>query len=141
VQLSIPTGPVLAGERSCGTSTRIQTLLHKIETHFVSADRIGFCTWKKKGVRVKIFGSEYPLRGESEEFTKKVAGYVDSMITTIHDKIPEQPPLTISVLAALKYLRKICLRKREKNKEIVSEFESDIIKISNYLDTSLHTEP
>jgi cell division protein ZapA (FtsZ GTPase activity inhibitor) len=95
---------------------------------------------EKKGVRVKIFGSEYPLRGESEEFTKKVAGYVDSMITTIHDKIPEQPPLTISVLAALNITEDL-LKEREKNKEIVSEFESDIIKISNYLDTSLHTEP
>ncbi|MCX6137460.1 MAG: cell division protein ZapA, partial [Ignavibacteriales bacterium] len=91
-------------------------------------------------VRVKIFGSEYPLRGESEEFTKKVAGYVDSMITTIHDKIPEQPPLTISVLAALNITEDL-LKEREKNKEIVSEFENEIIKISNYLDTSLQTEP
>jgi cell division protein ZapA (FtsZ GTPase activity inhibitor) len=95
---------------------------------------------EKKGVRVKIFGSEYPLRGESEEFTKKVAGYVDSMITTIHDKIPEQPPLTISVLAALNITEDL-LKEREKNKEIVSEFENEIIKISNYLDTSLQTEP
>jgi cell division protein ZapA (FtsZ GTPase activity inhibitor) len=95
---------------------------------------------EKKGVRVKIFGSEYPLRGESEEFTKKVAGYVDSMITTIHDKIPEQPPLTISVLAALNITEDL-LKEREKNIEIVSEFESEIIKISNYLDTSLQTEP
>jgi malonate-semialdehyde dehydrogenase (acetylating)/methylmalonate-semialdehyde dehydrogenase len=30
-----------------------------------------------KSIKVKIFGSEYPLRGESEELTKKVAGYVD----------------------------------------------------------------
>lgn len=95
---------------------------------------------EKKGVRVKIFGSEYPLRGESEEFTKKVAGYVDSMITTIHDKIPEQPPLTISVLAALNITEDL-LKERDKNIEIVSEFESEIIKISNYLDTSLQTEP
>jgi cell division protein ZapA (FtsZ GTPase activity inhibitor) len=95
---------------------------------------------EKKSVRIKIFGSEYPLRGESEEFTKKVAGYVDSMITTIHDKIPEQPPLTISVLAALNITEDL-LKEREKNIEIVTEFESEIIKISNYLDTSLQTEP
>ena len=49
-----------------------------------------------KSIKVKIFGSEYPLRGESEELTKKVAGYVDQMISTIHDKIPEQPPLTVA---------------------------------------------
>jgi cell division protein ZapA len=54
-----------------------------------------------KSIKVKIFGSEYPLRGESEEMTKKVASYVDGMISSMHDKIPEQPPLTVAVLSAL----------------------------------------
>jgi cell division protein ZapA (FtsZ GTPase activity inhibitor) len=90
----------------------------------------------RKSVRVKIFGSEYPLRGESEEFTKKVAGYVDTMINSIHDKIPEQPPLTISVLAALNITEDL-LKEKDKNREIISNFENEIVKISNYLDTSL----
>jgi cell division protein ZapA (FtsZ GTPase activity inhibitor) len=92
----------------------------------------------RKSVRVKIFGSEYPLRGESEEFTKKVAGYVDAMINSIHDKIPEQPPLTISVLAALNITEDL-LKEKDKNREMISNFESEIIKISNYLDTSLQS--
>ncbi|MGA7162261.1 MAG: cell division protein ZapA [Bacteroidota bacterium] len=90
----------------------------------------------RKSVRVKIFGSEYPLRGESEEFTKKVAGYVDTMINSIHDKIPEQPPLTISVLAALNITEDL-LKEKDKNREMISNFENEIIKISNYLDTSV----
>ncbi len=90
----------------------------------------------RKSVRVKIFGSEYPLRGESEEFTKKVAGYVDTMINSIHDKIPEQPPLTISVLAALNITEDL-LKEKDKNREMIGNFENEIIKISNYLDTSL----
>jgi cell division protein ZapA (FtsZ GTPase activity inhibitor) len=90
----------------------------------------------RKSIKVKIFGSEYPLRGESEEFTKKVAGYVDTMINSIHDKIPEQPPLTISVLAALNITEDL-LKEKDKNREMISNFESEIIKISNYLDTSL----
>ena len=92
----------------------------------------------RKSVRVKIFGSEYPLRGESEEFTKKVAGYVDTMISSIHDKIPEQPPLTISVLAALNITEDL-LKEKDKNREMISNFENEIIKISNYLDTSLQS--
>ncbi|HTY11265.1 MAG TPA: cell division protein ZapA [Bacteroidota bacterium] len=92
----------------------------------------------RKSVRVKIFGSEYPLRGESEEFTKKVAGYVDTMINSIHDKIPEQPPLTISVLAALNITEDL-LKEKDKNREIISNFENEIVKISNYLDTSLQS--
>lgn len=90
----------------------------------------------RKSVRVKIFGSEYPLRGESEEFTKKVAGYVDTMISSIHDKIPEQPPLTISVLAALNITEDL-LKEKDKNREMIGNFENEIVKISNYLDTSL----
>jgi len=90
----------------------------------------------RKSVRVKIFGSEYPLRGESEEFTKKVAGYVDTMINSIHDKIPEQPPLTISVLAALNITEDL-LKEKDKNREMIGNFENEIVKISNYLDTSL----
>ena len=92
----------------------------------------------RKSVRVKIFGSEYPLRGESEEFTKKVAGYVDTMINSIHDKIPEQPPLTISVLAALNITEDL-LKEKDKNREMISNFENEIIKISNYIDTSLQS--
>ena len=92
----------------------------------------------RKSVRVKIFGSEYPLRGESEEFTKKVAGYVDAMINSIHDKIPEQPPLTISVLAALNITEDL-LKEKDKNREMISNFENEIVKISNYLDTSLQS--
>ncbi len=89
-------------------------------------------------MRVKIFGSEYPLRGESEEFTKKVAGYVDAMINSIHDKIPEQPPLTISVLAALNITEDL-LKEKDKSRELMSNFENEIVKISNYLDTSLQS--
>jgi cell division protein ZapA (FtsZ GTPase activity inhibitor) len=92
----------------------------------------------RKSVKVKIFGSEYPLRGESEEFTKKVAGYVDSMINSIHDKLPEQPPLTISVLAALNITEDL-LKERDKNREALDTFEGEIMKIANYLDTSLQS--
>ncbi len=89
----------------------------------------------RKSVKVKIFGSEYPLRGESEEFTKKVAGYVDSMISSIHDKIPEQPPLTISVLAALNITEEL-LKEREKNKML----EQELTKLTNYLATSIQNQ-
>lgn len=92
----------------------------------------------RKSIKVKIFGSEYPLRGESEEFTKKVAGYVDTMINSIHDKIPEQPPLTISVLAALNITEDL-LKEKDKNRDMISNFENEIIKISNYLDTSIQS--
>jgi len=92
----------------------------------------------RKSVRVKIFGSEYPLRGESEEFTKMVAQHVDQMISSVHEKIPEQPPLTISVLAALN-ITEDYFKEKEKSAQLVSSLEYELSKITNYLDTSINS--
>lgn len=92
-----------------------------------------------KSIKVKIFGSEYPLRGESEELTKKVAGYVDHMINTIHEKIPEQPPLTVAVLSALNITEEL-FKEREKTHSLTNLLESEVGKINEYLDQYLNSE-
>jgi cell division protein ZapA len=92
-----------------------------------------------KSIKVKIFGSEYPLRGESEELTKKVASYVDQMISSIHDKIPEQPPLTVAVLSALNITEDL-FKEREKNRSLLSLFETELGKLNGYLEESLESE-
>lgn len=92
-----------------------------------------------KSIKVKIFGSEYPLRGESEELTKKVASYVDQMINTIHDKIPEQPPLTVAVLSALNITEDL-FKERERNQEMSAFVESEAARIAECLDRCLNIE-
>jgi cell division protein ZapA len=92
-----------------------------------------------KSIKVKIFGSEYPLRGESEDLTKKVASYVDQMISTIHEKIPEQPPLTVAVLSALNITEDL-FKEREKNRALSSLVESDVTRIGEYLEKCLSSE-
>jgi cell division protein ZapA len=92
-----------------------------------------------KSIKVKIFGSEYPLRGESEELTKRVAGYVDQMINTIHNKIPEQPPLTVAVLSALNITEDL-FKEREKQRLLSSQLEEEILKMNEYLDQCLSSE-
>ncbi len=94
-------------------------------------------TTDKKSIKVKIFGSEYPLRGESEEFTRRVATYVDEMINTIHDKIPEQPSLTVAVLSALNITEDL-FKERESANEITTLVEGEVNKLTNYLDNCLH---
>ena len=93
-----------------------------------------------KSIRVKIFGNEYPLRGENEDLTKRVASYVDGMLTKIHDKITEQPPMTVEVLSALNITEDL-LREREKHILEVSHLEAEVEKLSNYLDNCLLAEP
>jgi len=92
-----------------------------------------------KSIKVKIFGSEYPLRGESEEMTKKVAGYVDQMINTIHEKIPEQPPLTVAVLSALNITEEL-FKEKERSRSLSSLLETEVGKINDYLDQCLNSE-
>jgi len=93
-------------------------------------------TTDKKSIKVRIFGSEYPLRGESEEFTRRVATYVDEMINTIHAKLPEQPTLTVAVLSALNITEDL-FKEREKSRAMTALVEGELGKITNYLDNSL----
>ena len=90
-----------------------------------------------KSIKVKIFGSEYPLRGESEELTKKVANYVDQMINSIHTKIPEQPPLTVAVLSALNITEDL-FKEREKIKLLAVLVESEIGRMNDFLDQNIN---
>ncbi len=95
---------------------------------------------ERKSVKVKIFGAEYPLRGENEEFTKKVAGYVDTMISSIHKKIPEQPPLTISVLAALNITEDL-MKEKNNTSDFLHGLELELRKLTQHLDTELQEIP
>ncbi|MFI5252463.1 MAG: cell division protein ZapA [Bacteroidota bacterium] len=92
-----------------------------------------------KSIKVKIFGSEYPLRGESEEITKKVAGYVDSMIYSIHEKIPEQPLLTVAVLSALNITEDL-FKEQEKNRLTNVHLEEEVARMNDFLDQCLKSE-
>jgi len=92
---------------------------------------------ERKSIRVKIFGSEYPLRGESEEFTRRVATYVDEMISSIHGKIPEQPTLTVAVLSALNITEDL-LKERDQSREMTAMVRGELDKLAEYFDTCLH---
>ena len=97
--------------------------------HGMNADR--------KSIKVTIFGSEYPLRGDSEEFTRRVATYVDEMIHSIHEKIPEQPPLTVAVLSALN-ITEDYFRDRDRAGATAAMVEGELTRLTTYLDSCLH---
>jgi len=85
-----------------------------------------------KSLRVKIFGSEYPLRGEDEELTQRVATYVDQMIERVHEKIPDQPPLTIAVLTALNVTEDM-MKDREKSHIVLQNINGELEKMTQHL--------
>ena len=92
-----------------------------------------------KSIKVKIFGAEYPLRGDNEDFTRRVAEHVDQMLTRIHDKIPEQPPLTVAVLSALNITEDL-LKEQARRQDDQALVENEVTKLSNYLDNLLIPE-
>ncbi len=94
-------------------------------------------TTERKSIRVKIFGSEYPLRGDSEEFTRRVATYVDEMISSIHGKLPDQPTLTVAVLSALNITEDL-FKERERSREMTTMVRGEIEKLTEFFDTCLH---
>ena len=96
-------------------------------------------TTDRKSIRVKIFGSEYPLRGESEEFTRRVATHVDEMISSVHAKIPDQPTLTVAVLSALNITEDL-LKERERAKVTLGVVDGEVGKMVSYLDNCLQQE-
>jgi len=96
-------------------------------------------TTDRKSIKVKIFGSEYPLRGESEEFTRRVANHVDEMINSIHGKIPEQPTLTVAVLSALNITEDL-FKERDRTRAMANLVEMEVNKINSYLDNCLQED-
>ncbi len=96
-------------------------------------------TTDRKSIKVKIFGSEYPLRGESEEFTRRVATHVDEMIGSVHAKIPDQPTLTVAVLSALNITEDL-LKERERTRTTMTAIDGEVGKMVSYLDQCLRQE-
>ena len=71
--------------------------------------------------------------------TKKIAAYVDSLLNTIHDKLPDQQPLTVAVLSALNITEDL-MKEKEHNERAVNHVETELAKLSNYLDNCLALE-
>lgn len=53
-------------------------------------------------LKVKIFGTEYPLRVQSDaDYIRAVASYVDRKMREVYETKPERTPFQIAILAAL----------------------------------------
>ncbi len=87
-----------------------------------------------KSIKVKIFGNEYPLKGESEELTIQIANYVDMMLKNIHSKISDQPPLTIAILAALNITEEL-FREKENKETPPNQVSEELNSMIKFLDT------
>lgn len=91
---------------------------------------------EQKSIRVKIYGTEYPLKVDNEDTTRRAAQLIDSMMSDIHGKIADQPPVTLAVLSALNVSESLFQEQDEKMK-VAQKVEREVRSISQLLDKAM----
>jgi len=77
-------------------------------------------------VTVKIFNTEYKLRGDDESRIRRAASIVDEQMQYVSAKAPMQPAATTAVLAALNTAEQLLAeqnRGQERSLDIVSQID------------------
>lgn len=78
-------------------------------------------------VAVKIFNTEYKLRGDDSDRIREAAAIVDQQMRFVAGKAPMQPAATTAVLAALNTAEQFLTeqdRGREQSSEIVARIDA-----------------
>jgi cell division protein ZapA len=91
----------------------------------------------KNVLRVNIFGTEYPIKGDMDaEYILKVASFVDSKMREIDKNIAIKSSLKVAILAALNIADELFKERMEKEK-VLNDMESKAMGISKYLEENL----
>ncbi|PLX27583.1 MAG: hypothetical protein C0600_10310 [Ignavibacteria bacterium] len=92
-----------------------------------------------KSVRLRIYGTEYPLKVDDEDLTNRAAEHLDQMMHDLHSQIPDQPPITLAVLSALNLSEDLFHEKQDK-KQITRNVEQELRSITQLLEGALNVE-
>lgn len=92
-----------------------------------------------KSIRIRIYGTEYPLKVDDEELTKRAAEHIDRMMHDLHAQIPDQPPVTLAVLSALNVSEKLHHEKQDKN-QLTRNVEQDLRSMTQLIEGALNEE-
>ena len=71
----------------------------------------------KKVVKVNIFGTDYPIRGESNvEYIQEIADFVNEKMNEIDSTLSIKSSLKVAILAALNIADELFQEREEKSK-------------------------
>lgn len=88
---------------------------------------------ENKILKVKIFGTEYPLKVNADvEYVKRVARYVDTKMAEVQEAKPSRPLHQIAILAALNICDELF------QKEQSAEFEDRLNKLATKLELGIN---
>lgn len=95
---------------------------------------------KPSGIRVNIFGTEYPIRGDADpSYIKEVAGYVDRKMKEIAKNAPIHSSMKVAILTALNVADELFKERMEKEK-LLTEMEHRIDEIVDAIDKEIITD-
>jgi cell division protein ZapA len=91
-----------------------------------------------RSVRVRVLDREYPLRvsPEDEEYTQRVAAFVDERLRKIRRGIPAQPDLTHAVVGALQLAEELFAARAEVDR-LREQVENEATALTARLDRAL----
>jgi len=84
-------------------------------------------------VKIKIYGTEYPIRGDSDaEYIEEIAQYVDQKMREIDRKTHSGSSLKVAILAALNIVDEL-FRCRSENQLLEEEFSAKMEHLTDLL--------
>ena len=88
---------------------------------------------EKRVVKVNIFGTEYPIKGESNvEYIQEIARFVDEKMIEIDKTLSIKSSLKVAILAALNIADELFQEREEKNK-LKELYEKKVEVLNNRL--------
>jgi cell division protein ZapA len=91
---------------------------------------------ESKSIRVRIYGSEYPLRVDDEDLTTRAAEHLDKMMQDLHAQIPDQPPVTLAVLSALNVSEEL-FHVNQDNQKLNQNVEQEVRSMTQLLQRAM----
>ena len=85
---------------------------------------------------VKIFGSEYKIKGADPDYIAEVATYVDGKMPDLDQRLSASTPTKIAVLTSLNIADEL-FREREEKKRLLEELRGRAHALGSTLDACL----
>ncbi|MEM6785162.1 MAG: cell division protein ZapA [Bacteroidota bacterium] len=91
-----------------------------------------------RSIRVRILDRDYPLkvRGDKEALTRSLADYVNARLNQLKRQIPNQPDLTLAVLALLQFAEELDIREAQLS-QLSAAIEAETAALAHHLDAVL----
>jgi cell division protein ZapA len=90
-----------------------------------------------KVLKVNIYGTEYPIKGEVDvDYIRQIAEYVDGKMREVDQTTAAKSSLKVAILAALNIADEL-FREREEKNSLAKGFEEKINQLSKLINESL----